>query len=257
MVGTKLRNWILGEKLGEGGCATVYAVTNADPKVGSLVIKCAKLPTGNGRSAKEQCRLANTLYYEHMLYKGVLLDANFVPSLPSQSYGEDKGYRFLVMQRLDYDLRHLASCGSTPSLSTVCNIGLAILDGLRFIHEKGYVYVDLKPDNFMICKHSNSLHNEFKDQDKLYFVDYGLMEKFTDYVSGGIRPQVMQAFCGTATYASVSLQEGYPASRGNDIEALVRDTYMCIVVTISYVYVLIGLCTTIDVDKTKVALVKC
>lgn len=241
--GTKFgKKWTLGEKLGEGGCASVYALQETDPAIGSLVIKCTKLPTGKSKADKEQLKIANTLNYERMLYKGVLNDFKYCVKLPQQSYyGEENSIRYLVMARMDYDLRHLATMshrggdkGGHTALSTqsLSLIGQQILEGLEILHSKGYLFVDVKPDNFMIRKNRSSSSsargggcdsNDFTLADELFFVDFGLAEKFTQYMSNGAqRERTMRVgLAGTPSYASIDLLEGHSPCRKDDLEALV------------------------------------
>jgi serine/threonine protein kinase len=223
------KRWTVAQKLGEGGCASVYALKENDPTIGSLVIKCTKLPTGKSKADKEQMKIANTLNYERMLYKGVLTGFKYCVKLPTQNYyGEEHQVRYLVMGRLDYDLRHLATCGATnaPSTQTISLLGTQILEGLELLHAKGYLFVDVKPDNFMIKKdrHHRSGEHEFTSADELYFVDFGLAEKFTQYLSNGAqRERTMRTgLAGTPSYASIDLLEGHSPCRKDDLEALVR-----------------------------------
>jgi serine/threonine protein kinase len=238
--GTKFaKKWTLGEKLGEGGCASVYALQETDPIIGSLVIKCTKLPNGKSKADKEQLKIANTLNYERMLYKGVLNDFKYCVKLPLQGYyGEENSVRFLVMARMDYDLRHLATMthggekGNHAGLSTqsLSLIGQQILEGLEILHSKGYLFVDVKPDNFMIRKSRSSTRNstEFTLADELFFVDFGLAEKFTQYMSNGAqRDRTMRAgLAGTPSYASIDLLEGHSPCRKDDLEALVASSFL-------------------------------
>lgn len=218
MIGTQLGKWKTGRMLGQGGCATVYEVQGSNP---ALVIKCAEMVSGKTKIAQEKMRLADTLYYEYVLYNGVLNEFKYKVFIPPGSFGEANGYRYLVMEKLDFDLDHLARCGDIPSHQTIHIIGSHILDGLQYIHSHGYVYVDLKPGNFMVKKNSNSSQAELTATDSFYFIDFGLMEKFTNYVAGGIRANIQSKFAGTPTYASLAALEGSPVSRKDDIEALV------------------------------------
>lgn len=91
-------------------------------------------------------------------------------------YGEVGGYRYLILERLEKDLVAVSRDG--PSCSAVGDIGLQILDGLRELHGKRYCFVDIKPDNFMM------------KAGKVYFIDFGLMERYVDLRSGGHRVSV-------------------------------------------------------------------
>ena len=154
--------WVVDRFLGEGACAKVYSVSETsrglDYEVVAKVIPLAR--PGKGKKDKEQDRICNTLNYEYILYTGLLVDFPFAPRRPLKFYGDDlvSGVRFLVMERLDMDLIAVAKAGM-PSIPTIATLGLQMLDGLRWLHAKNFVFVDVKPDNFML------------KNDKLYFVD--------------------------------------------------------------------------------------
>lgn len=243
--GTKIgKKWTIGEKLGEGGCASVYSVRENDPIIGALVIKCARLPnnlTSKAKNDKEMIKIANTLNYERMLYKGILADFKYGVKLPSSGYygeemvnGTGGSVRYLVMGRLDYDLRYYATtvCPKLPSnllSASISLIGNEILSGLEILHQKGYLFVDVKPHNFMIKKstRSSSSDPDFNPHDELYFVDFGLAEKYVQYMSNGNERErtTRPGLAGTPSYASISLLEGYSPCRKDDLEALVCLSY--------------------------------
>jgi serine/threonine protein kinase len=74
--------------------------------------------------------------------------------LPARDYfGRDEviGFVYLVMERLDQDLTAWATSTSTKLTSTaIANKGLALLDGLQWLHTKGFLFIDVKPENFML-----------------------------------------------------------------------------------------------------------
>ena len=64
---------------------------------------------------------------------------------------------------------------------------------------------------------------DIMEGDKLYFIDYGLVEKYTSYVSGGAHKEQSdrKGVAGTPAFASLTVHEGCNPSRRDDIEALV------------------------------------
>ncbi len=153
--------WVIERFVGEGACAKVYSVNEVNRSLDyDVVAKVIPLAKTKSKKDKEQDRICNTLNYEYILYTGLLVDFPCAPRRPAKFYGDDQlaGVRYLVMERLDMDLIGLAKAG-IPSVSTVGNLGLQILEGLRWLHAKNFVFVDVKPDNFML------------KNDKLYFVD--------------------------------------------------------------------------------------
>lgn len=208
--------WTVGAKLAEGACGEVYELQETDPAIGQLVVKCIALPNPKSSKAqqKAQSRIADTLYYENVLYTNGLFHG-FIQSakVPRGAYGEDHGVRYLVMERLGLPLSSWATLTGSVTPAKVATIGLQILAGLEFIHNKGYVYIDIKPDNFMI-KVTNNV-------EKLYFIDFGLMEKFMSVMSAGHREmQHRNVVAGTAQFVSVDVQNGSVPSRKDDIEAM-------------------------------------
>lgn len=79
---------------------------------------------------------------------------------------------------------------------------------------KGYVFVDIKPENFMIKK--------VNGKDKLFFIDFGLMEKITGYMTGGAqREEARRAVvAGTAAFVSLGVHRGGTPAKRDDLEAM-------------------------------------
>ncbi|RHY31674.1 hypothetical protein DYB32_003257 [Aphanomyces invadans] len=74
-------------------------------------------------------RSADALYAEHLLYVNTLQGLEGIPALPATgAYGEDKGYRFLVLERLGRTLEQVKTAhgGKLPE-GTVSRLGLNIV----------------------------------------------------------------------------------------------------------------------------------
>jgi tRNA A-37 threonylcarbamoyl transferase component Bud32 len=68
-----------------------------------------------------------------------------------------------------------------------------MIDGFRELHAKKFLFVDVKPDNFMM------------KGNKLFFVDYGIIEKYIDITTGRHRELNAQAILqGTPAYSSLA-----------------------------------------------------
>lgn len=195
----------MGEKIGEGANAEVFAVEN-DLK---YAMKICPPPTGKGKGTKsrEAKMRVNSIYWESQLYNGVLVGFTKAPSRPCSSYGEDHGYRYIVLERLEFDLMKLAD--ETVSVAQIAKIGIEVLEGFQELHTRKYCFVYVKPDNFMI------------KGDELYFIDFGLIEKYVDISTGEHRPlQTSVQLVGTPTFSSLNRHAGYNHSRRDDIEAI-------------------------------------
>lgn len=154
--------WETTAVVGEGACAQVYTVRSLQSVVPyELVAKVVPFTRGSSKAQKQQDRICNTLNFEYMMYNGVLNGFPFCPKLPEKFYGDDEKLkvRYLVMERMDRDLEAVANSGTVPSSSYIAQLGLQILEGLKWIHQKNFLFIDVKPANFML------------KGDKLHFVD--------------------------------------------------------------------------------------
>jgi serine/threonine protein kinase len=91
----------------------------------------------------------------------------------------------------------------------LCLFKLSILESL---HDRHYVHLDVKPDNFMlgIGKLSN----------QVFLIDFGLAQLFrnpTTHAAQFNRSSVI----GTVRYSSINRHLGLTPSRGDDLESLV------------------------------------
>lgn len=156
------KSWTIRQQIGEGACAKVYLAEDRGNALDyEVVLKV--IPMGGGTKSKrdkEQERLCDTLYYEFVLYTGLLNDFPYRPRTPPKFGGldEQQRVRYLAMEKLDMDLVSMCK-QSPPTISTVGNIGLTILEGLMWLHKKTFLFIDVKPENFML------------KGDKVFFVD--------------------------------------------------------------------------------------
>lgn len=212
--------WVVGAKVGEGACGQVYEVVASSSSSSSStyatstsssckwVAKVIPLPPdgkGKGKAVKEQERLCNTLFYEYTLFHGQLSEFAFRPAIPDlmNFHGVDNeaGVRFLVMERFERDLVAFAKASPKPTPAQVAAIGVQVLEGLQWLHRKGMLFIDVKPDNFMLNKDG-----------RVSFVDYGLVDRWLSPM-GGPKPDVSRAMVGTPTFASLDVHRGHTPMR--------------------------------------------
>ena len=208
------KKWAVGVLVGQGACGKVYTVTSSDGKDYGypLVAKVIPLPTGKGKVASEQEKLCNTLYYEYTLFHGQLCAFSYRPNIPDirSFHGTDliNNVRFLIMERFERDLVGYAS-SSKPDNRAVAHIGLQILEGLEWMHAKGLLFIDVKPDNFML------------NGETLKFVDYGLVERWVSAVGTGPKVQTARLMAGTPSDTSLDGHQCKTPMRKDDVESMV------------------------------------
>ena len=182
--GTRVGNgaWCVDDLLGSGAHAQVYSVralsTNGNkdvihgctddyPVVMKVIPFIKNSAKTKSKKVSEQEKICNTLYYEYTMYIGLLNGFPYCPRTPKKFYGNDEALsvRYLVLERLDQDLLQYSRSRSLTPLD-IGTIGEQILDGLNWIHDKNFLFIDLKPANFML------------KGDRLYFVDCKCMKYF-------------------------------------------------------------------------------
>jgi serine/threonine protein kinase len=248
-------SWVVEKKLGEGACAVVYSVKPTESNTSSrdveYVAKVVHAPVGKGAVLKQHTVLYNLLYHEYMLhtghFKGFPHSPQF-PLLPRLMYGEEERtnvgkVRYLVMERLGADLegyvaglaggsqpltpkKATAKKAAAPALSgaglrsVVSALGVQLVAGLELVHKKGFVFVDVKPGNFMVSVGvANS--SDGAQAPALYFIDFALAERYTAATMGSNhRPNLPGGVPkGTPTFMSLAVQTGSQVARRDDLEA--------------------------------------
>jgi hypothetical protein len=199
--------WVFGELLGSGGFGAVYQ----EAKNPGLVIKTAKPGLLKNQTSG--------VFFEKSVL-GKLLgqngDARGVPQivdsgrLPDTILANDY---FIVLPKFDYSLESLVaplrgtnkSLAATVGIAFINNVASWVLGALSYINEKGYIHLDVKPDNIMTRNN------------RWYLIDYGLAFAFSGKETV-IDPRVKNT--GTGFFMSRDAHLGR-LSRKADLESLV------------------------------------
>ncbi|KAG6035480.1 hypothetical protein E4U41_006073 [Claviceps citrina] len=187
-------------KIGQGGFGLVYAGT--DTKTNEEV--AIKLTHARGDTETQ------TLEYEAETYAALAGGAG-IPHV--HWYGQQDDYFVLVQELLGPSLEDVFNyCDRKFSLKTVLLIANQCIQRLRYIHEKGFLHCDVKPDNFLLGTGRNG--------NIIYTIDFGLARDFEADDGRGIMDN--RPLGGTTRYASINHHKGkgLGQSRGDDLESL-------------------------------------
>lgn len=88
-------------------------------------------------------------------------------------FGTDRGKSCLVMKKLGKTLdQDLKEAGRLYCKSYILELGIQLINGLRFIHDRGIIDRDIRPDN--------TLFGSFRKKGgKLHVVDFNLAREET------------------------------------------------------------------------------
>jgi serine/threonine protein kinase len=115
---------------------------------------------------------------------------------------------YLMLEKFNQTLENLFKYYKKFSINTINYIGINILNILKIIHKNGYIYQDIKPQNFVI-------NNKYE----ICIIDFGLSKKFI-HNKKHIKFNCNLNFVGNIRYASINAHLKFELSRRDDIESL-------------------------------------
>jgi serine/threonine protein kinase len=94
------------------------------------------------------------------------------------------------------------------SLLNLFSINKKMIERLEYIHSKGLIHRDIKPDNFLM------------KEDELYLIDFGLCKKWKQDNGKHMEERYNRTPLGTMNYISVNVHLGIEPSRRDDLESV-------------------------------------
>lgn len=119
----------------------------------------------------------------------------------------------MVTDFLNKDLQTwFEACGKIFSEKTVCMIGMQAIEIIKFIHNKGYIHRDIKPESFMSGFDENAR--------KIFLQNFKTATPYLDIHKKHKKFGKAKHMIGTTRFASVNLHLGNELSRRDDMESL-------------------------------------
>ncbi|KAJ3369666.1 serine/threonine protein kinase [Kappamyces sp. JEL0680] len=124
-------------------------------------------------------------------------------------------FRFLVLEFLGPSLEDMFNYMLRQfSVKTVCMLADQLIHIFETLHEKGFIYRDVKPENFLMGRSGH-------DAEKVYLIDLGFCKKWKNFATNEHIPyREGKGMLGTSRYAAIDAHRGFEMSRKHDLEAL-------------------------------------
>lgn len=191
-----MEHYELKELIGSGAFGTIYkAVDLQTQEVCAIKIE---------KGTVEQ----PMLHYELHMYRNIG-EGEGIPKIFG-SFEHSSGDLNMVMEYCGESLETLFQrCNRKLSLNTVNTLAIQMLHRIEFLHTKGFLHRDIKPDNFTV--HTKTL----------YILDFGMCKRYRDPFTGEHIPyKEDKHITGTPRYASINSHLGIEMSRRDDLESL-------------------------------------
>ncbi|KAF0917351.1 hypothetical protein E2562_017524 [Oryza meyeriana var. granulata] len=196
IVGGKFK---LGRKIGCGSFGEIYLATHVD----TYEIAAVKIESSKTKHPQ--------LFYEAKLYN-TLQGGSGIANV--KWCGVDGEENVLVIDLLGPSLEdQFVYCGRKFTLKTVLMLADQMITRIEFMHSKGYLHRDIKPDNFLM--------GLGRKANQVYIIDFGLAKRYRDSTTNRHIPyRENKNLTGTARYASCNTHLGVEQSRRDDLESL-------------------------------------
>ncbi|CAE6171383.1 unnamed protein product [Arabidopsis arenosa] len=151
------------------------------------------------------------LHYESKIYM-LLQGGSGIPSL--KWFGVQGDYNAMVIDLLGPSLEDLFNyCNRRLTLKAVLMLADQLISRVEYMHSRGFLHRDIKPDNFLM--------GLGRKANQVYIIDFGLAKKYRDLQTHRHIPyRENKNLTGTARYASVNTHLGVEQSRRDDLESL-------------------------------------
>ncbi|PJF35877.1 MAG: hypothetical protein CUN49_08305 [Candidatus Thermofonsia Clade 1 bacterium] len=193
LIGKTLGNYLISERIGRGGMATVYKARQ------QIVNREVAIKVMNDRAEPE-----SPAYQRFLRELQIIANLEHLHILPIYDYGHVDGFPYIVMRYLDGGSLNSRVRAKNLSLADIERLVAQIAAALDHAHAKGVIHRDLKPHNVLLDRQGNA-----------YLCDFGIAK-----LSGSQGLTRTGEALGTPAYMPPEQWQGLLTTPQTDIYAL-------------------------------------
>jgi serine/threonine protein kinase len=203
LVGTDINGYVVTKYIASGSFGDVYKAKHS--KTDELV--ALKIPIKTSEKDGERWLIEEADIYNELNKNKSDEGVANVKIISNKQL--DK--KIMVMDLLGPSLECIKTENKRLTIKNIIILAIKMIELLRYIHDKGYIHRDIKPDNFVMSSDKGN---------KLYCIDFGLAKKYVKKNGKQYTFNSNNKFCGTARYASIAAHKGERQSRKDDLESV-------------------------------------
>jgi len=200
----------LNKLIGSGNFGTIYQGENI--RTGELVAIKMESLFSQTKLLKNEAKVYE--YLNRGKYGKNGDDINGFPIV--KWFGIAQDHYCMAISLLGNSLQVIKNKRERFSLKITLKIGIQMVERLRYVHEKGLIHRDVKPDNFLIGlgKYANLI----------YLIDFGFCKKIymdnVDNVDNEEHKKTRKSIIGTPNFASINVHKYMDPTRMDDLESV-------------------------------------
>ena len=157
--------------------------------------------------------IKNIIYYEYLLLSQHFNNYDNIVKLydgKKPYYYKNNSYSFIITELL-YETLQDRKKRYQFNIEEIKEIGIQIIQIIQYIHNKKYLYIDLKPENIMFINENENI---------IKLIDFNCCSKYINHMSEFYENTLIKKPIGNMIYSSINLNKSYSGIRIDDIESV-------------------------------------